>query len=56
MQFFSNTVLGNPSGSRGEKRSKAAKQGEESTLLGGKSDLLIRFFESEWFDAWIAVT
>lgn len=23
---------------------------------GGKTDLLMRFFESEWFDAWIALT
>lgn len=23
---------------------------------GGKSDLLMRFFESDFFDAWIAVT
>lgn len=23
---------------------------------GGPTDLLLRFFDSEWFDAWIAVT
>ena len=28
-----------------------------TSLSGGKSsDLLMRFFESEWFDAWIALT
>lgn len=27
-----------------------------SVTDSGKSDLLMRFFESEWFDAWIALT
>jgi len=27
-----------------------------SASNGGPTDLLLRFFDSEWFDAWIAVT
>ncbi len=27
-----------------------------SVTESGKSDLLMRFFESEWFDTWIALT
>lgn len=27
-----------------------------SSAESGKSDLLMRFFESEWFDTWIALT
>ena len=27
-----------------------------SVTDSGKSDLLMRFFESDWFDAWIALT
>lgn len=27
-----------------------------SSSNGGPTDLLLRFFDSEWFDAWIAVT
>ncbi len=29
---------------------------EQTQEQAGKEDLLIRFFESDWFDSWIALT
>ena len=44
-----------PAGALGE--DEALPAAPPATGSGGNSsDLLMRFFESEWFDAWIALT
>lgn len=41
---------------RGTGASSSKPVGDGGSEAPGKNDLLMRFFESEWFDAWIALT
>lgn len=42
--------------SRSKQQGAEAARSKQAEVPSGGSDLLIRFFESDWFDAFIALT